>query len=71
MAHAPIIFPAVLGRPLPYRPWFWLPLALLHGGLLIRVIGDALGRGALAASLVCEREGADPPTAAELDAARA
>lgn len=47
MAHAPIIFPAVLGRPLPYRRVFWLPLALLHGGLLLRVVGDALGRGAL------------------------
>ncbi|WP_223202091.1 hypothetical protein [Propioniciclava sp. MC1595] len=47
MAHAPIIFPAVLGRPLPYRPILWLPLALLHGGLLFRVVGDALGRGAL------------------------
>lgn len=47
MAHAPIIFPAVLGRPLPYRPSFWLPLVLLHGGLLIRVLGDAAGRGAL------------------------
>lgn len=47
MAHAPIIFPAVLGRPLPYRPMLWLPLALLHGGLLFRVVGDALGRGAL------------------------
>jgi hypothetical protein len=30
MAHAPIIFPAVLGRPLPYRPAMWLPLGLLH-----------------------------------------
>ncbi len=47
MAHAPIIFPAVLGRPLPYRPSFWLPLVLLHGGLLLRVVGDAAGRGAL------------------------
>lgn len=47
MAHAPIIFPAVLGRPLPYGRLFWLPLLVLHGGLVIRVIGDALGRGAL------------------------
>ena len=45
MAHAPLIFPAVLGRPLPYRPAMWLPLALLHMGLLVRVLGDALGRG--------------------------
>lgn len=45
MAHAPLIFPAVLGRPLPYRPAMWLPLALLHAGLLLRVVSDALGRG--------------------------
>ena len=32
---------------MPYRPILWLPLALLHGGLLFRVVGDALGRGAL------------------------
>ena len=30
---------------------------------------EALRRGAQAAALVCEREGADPPTRAELDAA--
>lgn len=23
----------------------WLPLALLHGGLLLRVLGDVFGRG--------------------------
>ncbi len=40
MAHAPIIFPAVLGRPLPYRPISWLPLVLLHLGMLIRVGAD-------------------------------
>ena len=43
MAHAPIIFPAVLGRPLPYRPVSWLPLAVLHGGLLARVGGGLAG----------------------------
>lgn len=41
MAHAPLIFPAVLGRPLPYRPISWLPLVLLHVGLAVRVAGDA------------------------------
>lgn len=45
MAHALIIFPAVLGRPLPYRAALWGPLALLHGGLLLRVAGDLAGRG--------------------------
>jgi len=47
MAHAPIIFPAVLGRPLPYRPVSWLPLAILHGGLLARVGGGIAGSTAV------------------------
>lgn len=41
MAHAPIILPAVLRRPLPYRAAMWFPLVLLHVGLVIRVgVGD-------------------------------
>ena len=47
MAHAPIIFPAVLGRPLPYRPVSWLPLVLLHLGMLTRIGGNALGSNRL------------------------
>ncbi|HEY0902785.1 MAG TPA: hypothetical protein VGE14_02750 [Marmoricola sp.] len=44
MAHAPVILPAVLRRPLPYHPAFWAPLALLHGSLLLRLwVGDSLG----------------------------
>ncbi len=43
MAHAPIIFPAVLGRPLPYRPISWLPLVLLHAGMAARVAGNLSG----------------------------
>ncbi len=39
-AHAAIIVPAVLGVALPWRPGFYLPLALLHLGLVVRVIGD-------------------------------
>jgi hypothetical protein len=38
--HAPIIFPAVLGIRVVYRPAFYLPLALLHASLVLRVIGD-------------------------------
>lgn len=46
LAHAPIILPAVLRRPLPYRPWLYLPLAVLHGALLLRVSSGVLsGRG--------------------------
>src|SRR5690625_6474112 len=41
MAHAPIILPAVLRRPLPYRGIMWIPLALLDLGLVVRVfLGD-------------------------------
>ena len=44
MAHAPVILPAVLRRPLPYHPVMWVPLVLLHGSLAARVwLGDALG----------------------------
>jgi hypothetical protein len=42
--HAPVILPSVLRVPLPYRPWFYGHLALLHAGLIVRVgIGDVLG----------------------------
>lgn len=42
MAHAPVILPAVLRRPLPYRPYMYGPLVLLHMGLVLRIlIGDA------------------------------
>lgn len=41
-AHAPVILPAVLRRPLPYRPYMYGPLVLLHIGLVLRIlIGDA------------------------------
>ena len=38
MAHAPVILPAVLRRPLPYRAMMWIPLVLMHIGLVIRVV---------------------------------
>ena len=44
MAHAPVILPAVLRRPLPYRPIMYLPVALLHASLVLRILfGDASG----------------------------
>ncbi|MCH6472513.1 hypothetical protein [Sinomonas terrae] len=44
MAHAPVILPAVLRRPLPYSPAMWVPAALLHATLLTRLaLGDARG----------------------------
>jgi hypothetical protein len=43
-AHAPVIVPSVLGRPLPFRRSFYVPLALLHLTLLLRLVGgDAVG----------------------------
>lgn len=46
-AHAPVIVPAVLGVPLPFRMSFYGPLALLHAGLAVRMIGDATGTAAV------------------------
>ncbi|MFD1507320.1 hypothetical protein ACFSBG_16810 [Georgenia yuyongxinii] len=42
MAHAPVIFPAVLRRPLPYHPVMYGPAALMHASLVLRLaVGDA------------------------------
>src|SRR5579862_2353387 len=40
--HAPIIFPAVLGMAVPFRPVFYAHLAVLHLSLLVRVLGDLI-----------------------------
>lgn len=40
--HAPVIFPAILGVPVPYRASFYLQLVLLHASLAVRVAGDIL-----------------------------
>jgi hypothetical protein len=45
--HAPLILPAVTGRPLAYRRAFYFHLAVLHAGLLLRVAGDLAGLPAL------------------------
>jgi hypothetical protein len=51
--HAPVIFPGVVGIAIPFRRFFYVPLVLLHTGLLLRVGGDLAGdfaaarRGAL------------------------
>ncbi|MFZ1286370.1 MAG: hypothetical protein WAR57_04955 [Candidatus Phosphoribacter sp.] len=48
IAHAPVIFPSVLRRPLPYRSVMWLPLVVLHVGLVLRLIpGNLLGQDGL------------------------
>jgi hypothetical protein len=45
--HAPIIVPAVLRTALPYRPFFYVPLALLHASLAARIAGDLAGAAPL------------------------
>ncbi len=46
-AHAPIILPAVAGVAVPYHRALYLPLALLHVGLFVRIAGDVTGAFAL------------------------
>jgi hypothetical protein len=44
MGHAPIIFPAVIRRPLPYHRSMWIAVGLLQVSLVIRIIfGDLRG----------------------------
>ena len=38
--HAPIIFPAILGVPIDFKPAFYINLGLLHGSLAVRVIAN-------------------------------
>lgn len=42
-AHAPIVFPAVLGVAMIYSARFYAPLVLLHISLLLRVVADLAG----------------------------
>lgn len=39
-AHASVIIPSLSGKLVPWHASFYLPLILLHGFLLVRVIGD-------------------------------
>jgi hypothetical protein len=44
MAHAPVILPAVLRRPLPYHPALLVPAGLLQASLVLRLwCGDGYG----------------------------
>ena len=38
--HAPIIFPAILERPIGFHPVAWMPLMLLHVAVAARILGD-------------------------------
>lgn len=46
-AHAPVVFPAVLSRPMPFSPRFYGHLALLHASLLLRLVGDVAAQPSL------------------------
>jgi hypothetical protein len=48
--HAPVILPAVVRIAMPYSAWLYLPLALLHGSLALRIAGDWAASGALRAA---------------------
>ncbi|EQD44598.1 hypothetical protein B1B_13459, partial [mine drainage metagenome] len=39
-AHAPVILPAVVGKPFPFRRVLYAPAALLHLSLAARVLAD-------------------------------
>ena len=39
MGHAPVILPAVARIKLQFGPWFYLPLAMLHASLALRLFG--------------------------------
>lgn len=65
IAHVCVIVPSILRRQMPYSPVLWLPLILLHLGLLLRLlgtiqaltllwqVGDGFTIGALFLLLVC------------------
>lgn len=42
-AHASVIIPSLSGKLVPWHPYFYLPLLLLHGFLIVRILGDMLG----------------------------
>ncbi|WP_446664683.1 hypothetical protein [Flexivirga sp. B27] len=42
IAHAPVILPAVIRRPMPYRPMQWAPLVVLQVSLVVRILGANL-----------------------------
>lgn len=43
LGHAPVIFPAVLRRPIAWSGPFYLPLAILQGVLIVRIAGSLAG----------------------------
>ncbi len=58
--HAPIIFPAVAKIRIPYHVAFYLPLALLHVSLVVRVAGDVAAMPGLARAAAIANAAAIP-----------
>lgn len=42
IGHAPIIFPAIMRVAIPFSARMYMPLALLHLGVAVRIMGDLL-----------------------------
>lgn len=42
-AHASVIIPSLSGKLVTWHSYFYLPLFLLHGFLMVRIIGDMMG----------------------------
>src|SRR5262249_38606214 len=40
--HPPIVFPAILGAPMPFTPTLYGPLIALHASVALRLIGDLI-----------------------------
>ena len=49
-AHAPIVLPSVARIELPFSGWLYVPLAVLHVGLVARIAGDLGGNATLRAA---------------------
>lgn len=49
-AHASVIIPSLSGKIIPWSRYFYLPLILLHGSLVLRILGDFLGEHMLRAA---------------------
>lgn len=47
IAHADVIIPSVVRRPMPFHPVLWAPWILVQGGLLLRLSGTVRGAQAL------------------------
>lgn len=45
--HAPIIFPAIVERPIAFHPFAYVPLVVLHFSVALRILADLAGNQAI------------------------